>query len=835
MQTPQYDLVAYSLFHGHFNWHLVDHANFPLRVFSFLRDPLKRAISHYHHVVRSKNHYFHKLALELGSLGSYMRDPRTQPTVSNFQVRSIASELNPKEIISRLTAEEISCNQLERLLDTLPLGKSDHELLEIAFRRLEEMCFVGITERFDDSMALLAEVFEWPRMEVLQKENANPNPDAYLEVSADDLSYLTSINQLDLEIYRFGTALFEKSWNRSKFVYPQLHSFVSYAQNGEDVLLNRAFKHLKCGFYIDVGANDPVGDSVTKAFYSKGWRGVNIEPSPVYFSRLVGDRPDDINVNAAAGDLCAEHAFVDFPGTGLGTLDEAIGRKHMESGFTAARTTVVMRTLDNILADVDVEDIHFLKIDVEGYERQVLQGLSLTRYRPWIILVEATAPNTTIPNHQEWEPLVLQAGYHFAYFDGLNRFYVSDEHRDLCAVLGTGANQTDNYQRYQDQIIASSLRNLRWESRRQQREMALLRKVHEDDIVGIAGLTEWATSADAYGKSLVQELEAVRNHYAQERGAWAAQHADALKQIAALGEWATSADAYGKSLVQELEAARNTYSQERAAWAVQSAGALKQIEALSEWATSADAYGKSLVRELEAVRDTYAQERVAWAAQQADTTKQIAALTEWATSADTYGKSLIQELEATRNAYTRDGASWAAQHAGATDQIAALGEWATSADAYGKSLAVELEAVRDAYARDRAAWVAQHADAVKQIAALGEWATSADAYGKSLVQELESARDDQRRQLQRWENERTNAEQSLAAQIEQAANADHRCTLLAEELFRAREQLATEQAKWERERQQMNSQIRSLNDLLSRLNGYWPIRLTIRYLSRRSS
>ena len=55
-------------------------------------------------------------------------------------------------------------------------------------------------------------------------------------------------------------------------------SFISYAQNFEDVMLRRVFAELDTGFYIDVGANDPSADSVTKAFYDAGWHGINIEP-----------------------------------------------------------------------------------------------------------------------------------------------------------------------------------------------------------------------------------------------------------------------------------------------------------------------------------------------------------------------------------------------------------------------------------------------------------------------------------------------------------------------------------------------------------------------------
>jgi hypothetical protein len=41
----------------------------------------------------------------------------------------------------------------------------------------------------------------------------------------------------------------------------------SYAQNFEDVMLWRALGHVAQGFYIDLGAHDPVIDSVSHALY----------------------------------------------------------------------------------------------------------------------------------------------------------------------------------------------------------------------------------------------------------------------------------------------------------------------------------------------------------------------------------------------------------------------------------------------------------------------------------------------------------------------------------------------------------------------------------------
>src|SRR5580700_8067787 len=96
---------------------------------------------------------------------------------------------------------------------------------------------------------------------------------------------------------------------------------ISYAQNFEDVLLDRLFENRDSGFYVDVGAMDPVHDSVTKAFYDRGWRGINIEPHPQFYERLVAERSRDINLNVAVGDVEETRTLYAFPGEGLSTFN----------------------------------------------------------------------------------------------------------------------------------------------------------------------------------------------------------------------------------------------------------------------------------------------------------------------------------------------------------------------------------------------------------------------------------------------------------------------------------------------------------------------------------
>lgn len=223
-------------------------------------------------------------------------------------------------------------------------------------------------------------------------------------------------------------------------------SFVSYAQNFEDVMLWRALKHVDQGFYVDVGANDPDIDSVTKAFYERGWRGINIEPVPQWFERLQEARPRDINLQLAAGREPGEIILFEIPDTGLSTAERAFVDRHKsERGYQSGEIKVHVETLTNLCERYHTAPIHFLKIDVEGMEKAVLEGLDFQKIRPWIILVESTLPNSQEECHVDWEPLLLDAGYQYAYFDGLNRFYVANEHSELLDAFKAPPNVFDDF------------------------------------------------------------------------------------------------------------------------------------------------------------------------------------------------------------------------------------------------------------------------------------------------------------------------------------------------------------------------------------------------------
>lgn len=221
---------------------------------------------------------------------------------------------------------------------------------------------------------------------------------------------------------------------------------ISYAQNFEDIMLERVFKEQSTGFYIDVGAYDDVIHSVTKHFYEKGWHGINVEPIPVYSAKLQQLRERDINLNIALLDTPGNSTLYAITDTGLSTFDANHADEHRAKGFQVKELQVEVSTLE-ALCDEYVKDtpIDFLKVDTEGTELHVLQGGNWTRFRPRVLVIEATQPLSQKASHNEWEAFILDRGYIYAYFDGLNRFYVRQEESDMLRHFSCPPNVFDSF------------------------------------------------------------------------------------------------------------------------------------------------------------------------------------------------------------------------------------------------------------------------------------------------------------------------------------------------------------------------------------------------------
>lgn len=202
--------------------------------------------------------------------------------------------------------------------------------------------------------------------------------------------------------------------------------FLSYAQNREDIIINAFFDGSDHGFYVDIGANHPVFDSVTKFFYLKGWTGVDVEPNAKLAAMLRTDRPLDTVVEAGVSSKTGEETFRVYENTGLSTFSKQVMDETSEAYDVFKQKyediRVKVDTLANILDSVKTADkIDFMKIDVEGLEYEVLSGNNWKRYRPELICIEA--------NHsvKDWRKLLTKNGYTKFFEDGLNEYYAPED------------------------------------------------------------------------------------------------------------------------------------------------------------------------------------------------------------------------------------------------------------------------------------------------------------------------------------------------------------------------------------------------------------------------
>ena len=199
-----------------------------------------------------------------------------------------------------------------------------------------------------------------------------------------------------------------------------------YAQNKEDLFIKAFFPDVKQGFYIDVGANDPVIDSVTKLFYDEGWTGINIDPIHKHIVNLKKSRPKDINLEVGVSDKNGEQLFTEYiNGDGLSTFAKSMREYYKQNNVLPTvkykEYKVKMKTLDDIIEENSIKHIHFLKVDVEGYEYEVLKGYKWINPRPEVLCIEVS--------HlvKDWRPFIESNGYKLVFRDGLNNYYLAEE------------------------------------------------------------------------------------------------------------------------------------------------------------------------------------------------------------------------------------------------------------------------------------------------------------------------------------------------------------------------------------------------------------------------
>lgn len=171
------------------------------------------------------------------------------------------------------------------------------------------------------------------------------------------------------------------------------HSYApSFSSAGEDMILRHLVGSDKMeGFYVDVGAYDPVRFSNTYFFYLNGWRGINVEARPG--SRALFDRvrPRDINVEAG---VSRERGEMTYYVVGDDSTMNSFSREFLQHigmlGQVKREVKVPVLTLADLLEEhlPAPARIDFMSVDVEGHDLQVLESNDWERFRPKFVVVE---------------------------------------------------------------------------------------------------------------------------------------------------------------------------------------------------------------------------------------------------------------------------------------------------------------------------------------------------------------------------------------------------------------------------------------------------------------
>jgi FkbM family methyltransferase len=206
------------------------------------------------------------------------------------------------------------------------------------------------------------------------------------------------------------------------------HYRISYAQNYEDLILAGILREVSDGFYVDVGANDPTLDSVTKLFYDRNWSGINVEPNQKLIENLRQARPRDINLDIGLSSQAGQLKFRSYTNIdGLSSFSQNAQdlTRSAHTNLAYEDSFVIVDSLANVLEQHrPTGHIHFLKIDVEGLELEVLLGNNWKKFRPWTMCIERT-------NDQHISATILAflngVQYQEVFFDGINDYFIAKE------------------------------------------------------------------------------------------------------------------------------------------------------------------------------------------------------------------------------------------------------------------------------------------------------------------------------------------------------------------------------------------------------------------------
>ena len=178
---------------------------------------------------------------------------------------------------------------------------------------------------------------------------------------------------------------------------------------------------------------------MTKAFYLRGWYGINIEPLSNKYKILLNKRKRDINIQIGIGEKKGNQSFYEYG------VSSSLFKKFSRNNSKIYKINI--DTMKNICKKYisKKEIIQFCKIDVEGGEKNVLLGYDFNNYRPKVFCIESTRPGTAIPCQEQWEDILFKNDYSFVFQYKINRYYIDNKIEHLRERFILAEREIENY------------------------------------------------------------------------------------------------------------------------------------------------------------------------------------------------------------------------------------------------------------------------------------------------------------------------------------------------------------------------------------------------------
>ena len=190
------------------------------------------------------------------------------------------------------------------------------------------------------------------------------------------------------------------------FVYDEEDRRFYFSQYGQDKFVaEHLFPGMRNGVFVDVGAYDGVTLS-NSCFFERemGWTGLCVEPIPDVFRELVSNRPGSVCENVCVSNVEGELEFARVEGVeALSGIADRMDRRHRRRIEGEGGRVEMMRLpslrLQTLLDRHGIDRIHFLSIDTEGAELDVIQSLDFERTRVDVVCVENNSGERNVRRH----------------------------------------------------------------------------------------------------------------------------------------------------------------------------------------------------------------------------------------------------------------------------------------------------------------------------------------------------------------------------------------------------------------------------------------------------